>query len=66
MTWFTCPRCGHLQSRPAPLAERGACVRCQPETARPPTEPRPATPDPAAAERDRVARRLLRQAGVVP
>jgi hypothetical protein len=61
MTWFTCPRCGHLQSRPAPLAERGACVRCQPDAAR----PRPEAPDPAAIERDRIARRLLQQAGVI-
>ena len=77
--WFICRQCGHMQGRPARFARQGLCVRCQPSDEPEPTpqaadgrafEPEPdaeaaAEPDPADVERDRVARWLLGQAGVL-
>jgi hypothetical protein len=57
--WFICRQCGHMQGRPARFAPQGLCVRCQP-TAEPAPEP-----SPTDLERDRVARWLLEQAGVL-
>ena len=63
--WFICRQCGHMQGRPARFARQGLCVRCQPSDEPEPEAEAAAEPDPAHVERDRVARWLLGQAGVL-